>query len=611
MIKKVIYCSIFFVCVFALSISLFACGDSAKTTNDSTTIEKNETDSIQNLKFEISGSKDKTCTVVGYKTFYGDERDNNIVIPSKYKGIPVTSIGEYAFYDWSSLTSITIPGGVTSIGDHAFHNCRSLTSIEIPSSVTSIGKSAFESCNKLQYNEYDNACYLGNKVIQYVVLVKVKNRDINQCTINENCRIIGEYSFYNCDSLTSIEIPSSVTSIGESAFYDCDSLASIAVTENNENYKSIDGNLYSKDGTVLLQYVKGKQDISFTIPSCVTSIGNYAFYNCDSLTSIEIPSSVTIIGGEAFYNCNELQYNEYDNACYLGNKVNQYVALVEVKNRDINQCTINENCRIIGEYSFYNCDSLTSIEIPSSVTSIGESAFYDCDSLASIEIPSSVTSIGESAFEDCDSLASIAVAENNSNYKSIDGNLYSKDGTVLLQYAKGKQDISFAIPSCVTSIGNYAFYNCYSLTSIEIPSSVTSIGEFAFHNCDSLTSITIPEGVTNIRYYAFYGCSSLTSITIPEGVTNIGDYAFYDCDSLASIEIPSSVTSIGEYAFYNCDSLTKVYYKGNSSQWSSVSIRSKNYPLKSETIYYYSETEPAGVGNYWYYDENGEIAIWP
>ena len=114
------------------------------------------------------------------------------------------------------------------------------------------------------------------------------------------------------------------------------------------------------------------------------------------------------------------------------------------------------------------------------------------------------------------------------------------------------------IGSSVTSIGNYAFYNCYSLTSITIPNGVTSIGNYAFYNCYSLTSITIPDGVTSIRQYAFMQCYSLTSITIPNGVTMIANDAFGSCSSLSSITIPDSVTSIASSAFKYCYSLTSI-----------------------------------------------------
>ena len=181
----------------------------------------------------------------------------------------------------------------------------------------------------------------------------------------------------------------------------------------------------------------------------------------------------------------------------------------------------------IGVYAFEDCRSLTSINIPESVTSIGDLAFRGCSSLTSITIPEGVTSIGEGAFAGCSSLTAIVVAEGNKVYDSRGGcNAIIETSTnTLLQGCS-----STIIPESVTSIGNSAFFNCSSLTSITIPKSVTSIGNDAFYGCTSLTAINIPEGVTSIGGSAFWNCTSLTAITIPEGVTSIGGSAFYGCN---------------------------------------------------------------------------------
>ena len=360
--------------------------------------------------------------------FY-NEYNGSVVIPSlvEYGGFTysITSIGNSAFFGCYSLTSIEIPDSITSIGSSAFSGCSSLTSIKIPNSVTSIG----------------------------------------------------DYVFEGCSSLTSIEIPNSVTSIGSSAFEGCESLTSIQ------------------------------------IPNSVTSIGDYAFYDCDSLTSIVVDAGNT----------------KYDSR-------NECNAIIETaSNTLITGCQntiIPNSVTSIGGSAFYNCSGLTSIEIPNSVTSIGNSAFYDCDSLTSVVIGNSVTSIGDYAFYYCDSLTSIVVDAGNTKYDSRN-ECNAIIETALNTLITGCQNT--IIPNSVTSIGNYAFYYCSGLTSIEIPNSVTSIG-----------------------WSVFSGCSSLTSVVIGNSVTSIGNSAFSDCDSLTSVVIGNSVTSIGGFAFYRCLDLTRI-----------------------------------------------------
>ena len=214
---------------------------------------------------------------------------------------------------------------------------------------------------------------------------------------------------------------------------------------------------------------------SLTIPSTyngkpVTSIGKYAFYSCDSLTSVTIPDSVTSIGSLAFYYCDSLT-----------------------------SVTIPGSVTSIGDDAFSNCSSLTSVTIPDSVTSISSGAFYNCDSLTSVTIPNGVTSIGDNAFYYCDSLTSVTIS---GSVTSIGDNAFSNCSSLT----------SVTIPGSVTSIGESAFSDCSSLTSVTIPDSVTSISSGAFYYCSSLTSVTIGNGVTNIGDSAFYSCDSLTDV---------------------------------------------------------------------------------------------------
>ena len=276
---------------------------------------------------------------------------------------------------------------------------------------------------------------------------------------------------------------------------------------------------------------------------------------------VVLPKSLKEIGDYAFYNC----YN-----------------LVSVNIPDSVIC--------IGKSAFCDCYNLTSVTIPKSVTSIGISAFYNCHNLTSVTIPNSVTSIGEYAFFRCDALTSINVDVNNPNYCSIDGVLFDKNQTTLIKYPRGKQGASYIIPNSVTSIGDDAFYGCDALTSVTIPNSVTSIGNSTFESCDKLTSVTIPNSVTSIGNSAFKNCKKLTSITIPNSVTSIRVNAFYGCSSLTSVTIPNSVTSIGEYAFSLCNKLTSVTIENEEGK---VAIGMSAFPSKAISYVGKPKEQPA------------------
>ena len=346
--------------------------------------------------------------------------------------------------------------------------------------------------------------------IEDIPVVEIKSSAFNGCAnltsiiIPDSITSIGDFAFENCSGLTSITIPDSVTSIGDHAFYNCSSLTSITVSENNKYFSSLNGVLFNKDKTELVTYLIGNERTEYAIPDSVTFIGDRAFYKCSSLTSIIIPDSVTSIG----------------------------------------------------DHAFYNCSSLTNITIPDSVTSIGDHAFHNCSGLTSITIPDSVTSIGDHAFYNC--LTSITVSENNKYFSSLNGVLFNKDKTELITYPIGNERTEYTIPDSVTSIGNFIFYNCSSLTSITIPDSVASIGNSAFYNCSSLTNIKLPDVIDIISGNTFRDCSSLLNIIIPDSVTSIKECAFYNCSNLTSITIPDSVASIENSAFYNCTSLKSI-----------------------------------------------------
>ena len=467
-----------------------------------------------------------SVTTIGDDAFYCCYRLTSVNIPDS-----VTTIGNDAFYYCTSLTSVNIPDSVTSIGWEAFAYCTSLTSVTIGNSVTTIGEGAFSWCYSL--TEFTGKFTEDNGRILVVdgVLTAFAPAGITEYNIPDSVTEIGDYAFEDYTSLTSVNIPDSVTSIGEWAFYNCDSLTSV------------------------------------NIPDSVTTIGNGAFYGCDSLKKVycyaTIPPS---LGGNAFSSnasgrriyvyeeCVELYksaWSDYKDSIYTNGENCPETTTIQYTTNDGNTIT-SSKLPIISNIYENGVGTLVY-----SGKQIPHYAFEDYTSLTSVNIPDSVTKIGYAAFAGCTSLK-----EFKGKYATEDGRSLIVDNTLIAYaYASGT---TYTIPDSVTEIGNSAFSFCTSLTSVNIPDSVTTIGRSAFNNCDSLTSVNIPDSVTTIGNFAFAGCTSLTSVNIPDSVTSIGNYAFWACDSLTSVNIGDSVTTIGDYAFRSCNSLKRVYCKATT-----------------------------------------------
>ena len=585
-----------------------------------------------------------SVTNIGGAAFYNCSGLTSIAIPSS-----VTSIGINAFYNCTALTSIDILNGVTSIGENAFENCTSMRKIYIPISVTTISASintlspfygwdnsaviycgassepsgwgtywrCYESSGSTssllptvwgvagfpqqnedwEYVEKTDGTIRVEKYIGSATDVTVPST-LSGKTVNE----IYNYCFKDNTAITSVAIPSSVTSIGISAFYGCSKLTSI------------------------------------TIPNSVISIGSSAFYGCSGLTSITIPNSVTSIGSSAFSGCSGLTSitipfvgGSSSSNTYLGYifGASSYSGNSSYVPSSLKTVVVT-NGSSIPSYAFYDCSKLTSITIPSSVISIGSSAFQHCRSMTKIYIPSSVTTISASSssyspFYGWNSSAviycgaaskpsdwgsywnyynsssqlkvvwNIAGFEQNSEWEYLEKN----DGTIgVLKYLGSEVEV--AVPSTlsgktVSEIYASCFENKTAITSVAIPNSVTSIGSDAFDGCSGLTKVnitdlaawfnikfgnayanplyyahhlylnnteltelTIPSSITQINACALCGASSITAATIPSSVTSIGSSAFHGCSGLTSITIPTSVTSIGSSAFGGCSGLTSI-----------------------------------------------------
>ena len=421
-------------------------------------------------------------------------------------GNGVTSIGNCAFCNCSISSLVEIPDSVTHIGDCAFYNCSKLGRVEISDSVLSIGDNAFSGCSALNYNTFDNACYLGNKNNPFVALVKSASKDITSCIIADTTKVICYSAFSSCSSLTSVTIPDSVISIGRYSFQGCTGLTSMTIPNS---VTSISEGTFSSCTHL----------DSVNITDSVRSIERHAFFGCTLLKSVTIPDSVTSIGENAFYDCNSLNEIKVSNNNYAYSSIDGVLfnkAITELIQYPIGNARreyiIPNSVTSISDYAFFDCENITSVILPDSITNIGECAFLDCENITSITIPEFVTSIGRLAFNSCSSLSEIIVSENNNTYSSFDGVLYNKTRTILIQYLEGNTRTTYIIPNGVICIGEEAFLNCMSLISVTLPDSVMSIGQSAFGRCTKLSSVTIPKSVNNIDLLAFENCISLTSM---------------------------------------------------------------------------------------------------
>lgn len=482
----------------------------------------------------------ESVTEIGWGAFSDCRSLKKAVLPNS-----IVSMESHVFAGCGALTDVNIPKLLNKIEDSTFYNCKALANLEIPDNIEIIGEWAFYGCSSFKNISIPASVTQIGKYAFY------RCTNLSRVTVPDNVTEIGQSAFDYCSSLKSITLGRSVSKFEIQKFYQCPLLESIDVVAGNSSFCSVDGVLFNADKTKLLTCPEGKQAKSYDVPATVVEISDYAFLNCTHLAEMAMSSSVKRIGKYGFTYCESLERIE-----------------------------LSPSLENISEHTFLGCSSLKEIAIPSNVTSIGYGAFDECTSLSSVSIPASVSAIAcrafrntpisdmtipastvlieYGAFEGCGFLEIIDVDPANPEYSSLDGVLFNTDKTVLHSYPAGRIDDSYAVPSTVTQIGDYAFAFNASLSKIDLPYALAEIGYSAFQGCRALQNVAIPSSVTKIGSWAFAYNTALKEIVIPDNIKEIAGAAFAE-SGVEKVIIGKSVTTIGNAAFQNCAGLKNIY----------------------------------------------------
>ena len=405
-------------------------------------------------------------------------------------------IGCCAFRDCSGLTSLTLPAGITWIDVGAFYGCSGLTNLNLPDGITKIDYGAFWGCSGL-----------------------------TSLTLPAGITSIGDKAFWYCSGLTSLTLSDGITKIGDWAFEGCSGLKEVrfCINDNLDTYLTKDHPYIDVDCGIKY-YINDKEITSIKIPSNVTTLGNYVFQGCSRLTSLTLSDGITKIGFWAFYGCRglkEVRFCINDNLDTYLTKGHPYIPVncgikyyIDINDKEITRIEIPSNVTTLGNYVFQGCSGFTSLTLPAGITSIGDQAFSGCSGLTSLTLPAGITEIGRYAFGDCSGLTNLTLPAG-----------ITEIGSCAFWGCSGLTSLN--LPAGITSIGFSTFGGCSGLTSLNLPAGITSIGDQAFDGCSGLTSLTLPAGITSIGSAAFWGCSGLTSIYVcAEKVPEIGSNVF-------------------------------------------------------------------------------------
>ncbi|KAF5069865.1 BspA type Leucine rich repeat region [anaerobic digester metagenome] len=373
-------------------------------------------------------------------------------------------------------------------------------------------------------------------IIRYEAFNRAAGYHVTSVLVPNSVHTIQNYAFANCDQLVTAYIGSGVSSLGDAVFYNCYHLEAISVHINNPYYTSMGGVLYDEAFTALIKCPSALAG-DVTIPDTVSSLRDGCFDDCRFLENLVIGRGITEIGDYMFESVDELKTVTFAQDSHLDTIGRRAFADCE----KLESFEVPTGLRTIGDGAFQSCVSMTAFDLPSGLERIGNGAFAGCTSLANLTVPASVEEVGPYAFAQCESLSWIDVDPDNGFFRSIDGVLYNKTVTVLMQCPAGKT-------------GN-----------LTIPDSVTEIAMLSVAGC-SITGVKIGDGVEIIGILSFFSCTMLRTVEMGDSVEVIGMSAFTGCKLLSSIEIPASVRVIQLNAFADCLTLENITFLGSSAQ---------------------------------------------
>lgn len=501
---------------------------------------------------EIPGVKNGLpVTAVGERAFFGNTNIQKVVLPDT-----VDTLGKYAFSYCASMTEFDMPDSVRTINAYCFDGCYDLLSLNVPAQLQTVGFNAFSRCWHLVELFNSSELTLGtNQDYGSIALYALRIHTVDDkesaidrqgdwlfiTSANGNPYLIGyngtsqtvtlpaDYNggnyqiavraFYGNKVMRNVTVPDSVTWYGIYAFSECPNLTNVTLSGNMNAYY-LPAGMFS-GCTSLTRAV---------VPDVIKEIGPATYANCTSLTTVLIPEFVVKIADDAFDGCSAISrfMISEDNAYYSS----------------AGNCLIDKKDGVLMKVC---TDSV--IPEDGSVVSIQAGAYAGCTDVTTVYIPASVLFIENGTFRGCDSLHTITVSPQNKRYIGKGNCIINRSTGELVAGCRAS-----VIPNdrSVTSIGSYAFYDIKGLSVIIIPASVKSVGFSAFANCTALSSVRCNRGLETVGASAFANCTSLTKLTLPDGLVSIESLAFSGCSSLNEIYIPLSVTSIGERAFAAC-----------------------------------------------------------